>query len=333
MAMIAEKHRVRVRPLEAATYASHALHGGSSLWIEKNCYIDVWIEVLHSLGLDPVAVLPFTLVIDFEGDQWTFFKPPHADLRALYGIEVSELNLWRPLVHHALQHLAEGKLLLTEADAFFLPDTSGTDYRTWHTKTTIAIQDLDVDGRRLGYFHGAGYHELSEADFVSLLRLDAPDEPAILPPYAEIARLDRVKYLPRRELVARSLSLLRGHLGVRPATNPISRFRGRFVDDLEWLKTDGLALYHAYAFATLRQCGAGFELAAQYVRWLGRNGEEGLEEAAAAFEQISSNAKAMILKAARVVNGGRTADFSEMMEAMEAGWNAGMGLVTSRYGG
>jgi len=41
------------------------------------------------------------VAIDFEGDQWTFFKPPHEDLKALYGIDVQELYVWRPLLEHA----------------------------------------------------------------------------------------------------------------------------------------------------------------------------------------------------------------------------------------
>jgi uncharacterized protein DUF1839 len=332
MAMTGERRAARIRALEAGSYVPHRLHSSSSLWVEKNCYVDVWIEALHALGLDPTAVLPFTLGLDFEGDQWTFFKPPHADLRTLYGIEVRELHLWRSLADHAIHHVGEGKLVLTEADAFFLPDTAGTDYRSQHRKTTIGIQDIDPGGRRLGYFHGAGYHELSGADFVGLLRLDAPPAPAPLPLFAEIARLDRLRRAPRRELVSRSVGLLHEHLALRPASNPVSRFRRRFAGDLASIAPEGLALYHAYAFATLRQCGAAFELASQYLRWLGWNGEGGLEQGAADFARIASAAKGMILKAARAVNGNRAIDVSEMMDAMEAGWESGMRLLVARYG-
>ena len=124
--------------------------------MEKNCYVDIWIELLHALGLDPMAMLAFTVAIDFEGDQWTFFKPPHEDLRHLYGIDVQELYVWRPLLDHALEHLAAGKFISTEADAFWLPDTAGTDYRRQHTKTTIMLGAVDADAKRLSYFHNAG---------------------------------------------------------------------------------------------------------------------------------------------------------------------------------
>ena len=71
--------------LDPATYRRHALHADDRAWVEKNCYIDICIEVIHALGLDPFAMLPFVFAIDFEGDQWTFFKPPHDELRDLYG--------------------------------------------------------------------------------------------------------------------------------------------------------------------------------------------------------------------------------------------------------
>ena len=100
-------------------FARHALHGEACVWVEKNCYADVWIELLHTLKLEPLALMPFTLAADFEGDHWTFFKPPLPDLQKLYGIDVQELNVWRPLIEHAAEHLAAGKFISTEADAFW----------------------------------------------------------------------------------------------------------------------------------------------------------------------------------------------------------------------
>ena len=125
--------RDRVWSLDPAPYRPHALHGDGRAWVGKNCYVDIWIEVLHARGLDPTAMLAFTLAIDFEGDQWTFFKPVHDELRTLYGVDVQEMTVWRPLVEHIALHLGDGKLVSTEADAFYLPDTQGTDYRTQHT--------------------------------------------------------------------------------------------------------------------------------------------------------------------------------------------------------
>ena len=80
-------------------------------------------------------MLPFTLAIDFEGDQWTFFKPPHGDLCDLYGLDVQELAIWRPLVEHVEEQVERGRPVLVELDSYYLPDTAGTAYRIEHVKT------------------------------------------------------------------------------------------------------------------------------------------------------------------------------------------------------
>ena len=61
--------------LDPAHYRRHAIHGEDRGWAETNCYTDVMVELVHSAGHEPEAMLAFTLAIDFEGDQWTFFKP------------------------------------------------------------------------------------------------------------------------------------------------------------------------------------------------------------------------------------------------------------------
>ncbi len=195
--------RIEVLPgLSPASYQRHSLHGEAAAWVEKNCYGDLWIELLHALKLEPRAMLPFTLAVDFEDDQWTFFKPSLEELRDLYGIDVQELTVWRPLLEHAVEHLSAGKLICTEADAFWLPDTAGTDYRTKHTKTTILLANLDVGARRLGYFHNAGYFELSGEDFIQLFRLEADPDIPFLPLFAELVRVDRLVQRPPLELAA-----------------------------------------------------------------------------------------------------------------------------------
>ncbi len=67
---------LRVVPVDASSYRPHPLHATERTWTETNCYVDLWIELLHSLGLDPLAAAAFTISTDFEGDQWTFFKFP-----------------------------------------------------------------------------------------------------------------------------------------------------------------------------------------------------------------------------------------------------------------
>jgi hypothetical protein len=313
--------------LNAATYCRHAMHGEDSAWPEKNCYADVWIELVHTLGFEPRAMLPFTIAADFEGDQWTFFKPPATDLRVLYGIDVQEMTVWRPLVEHALEQLGAGKFISTEADAYWLPDTAGTDYRSKHTKTTIVLAELDLEARRLGYFHNGGYFELSGEDYVQLFRLDAVPDPAFLPLFAELVRVDRRVMRTEPELAVISCALLRRYAAWRPLDNPFLRFAARFEQDLGHLRTSGLDHYHAWAFASVRQVGAAFELAASHLAWLAGLGYPGLRLAVEPFEAISQANKALILKGARAVHTGKPLDAGSLVETMARAWDMGMARI------
>jgi hypothetical protein len=317
--------RINALPhLDVGNYPRSVLHAENCTWVEKNCYVDIWIEVLHALDLEPRAILPFTVAIDFEGDQWTFFKPPHDELRELYGLDVQELNVWRPLIDHAVEHLAAGRLISTEADAFWLPDTSGTDYRRLHTKSTIVLADIDVEQRRLGYFHNAGYFMLEGEDFARTFRLDMPPDPTFMPLFAETVRLERVMRVSDAELLALSKKLWLKHLPRVPRTNPIARFQQRFESELASLQERGLAYYHAWAFATTRQLGASFELAASNLRWMQSLGVHGLEPAIEAFDIIATNSKSFILKGARAVNSKRSFDGAAMFGEISAAWERGL---------
>ncbi|MGH7284635.1 MAG: DUF1839 family protein [Polyangiaceae bacterium] len=331
--------RVSVWNLVPKAYEPHMLHAESRAWVEKNCYVDIWIELLHAHRLDPMAMLAFTVRHDFLDDQWVFFKPPHSDIEELYGIDVQELNVWRPLVMHAIEQLAHGNLILTEADAHFLPDTRGTDYRQNHVKTTIVLETIDTDAHTLGYFHNGSYHELGGDDFDGALGVTAAQRPAFLPLFAEVARMKHVKRSTPNELGDRSLTLLRRHLARRPTDNPFVRFKNRFIGDVAALASEGLAAYHVYAFATLRQCGANFELTSLYLKWLdhllGQRGEprgDELERASNCFDDISQTAKALILKGARAVTTKKAPDFSSMLGSMEAKWAEAMSLVDTAVG-
>ena len=318
-------------PLDPGSYLPHPLHHEQRTWAETNCYVDLWIEVLHSLGLDPHPCLPFTLSTDFEGDQWTFFKPPLDDLRQLYGIEVQELNIWRSLVEQVAEQVARGRLVLPEVDAFYLPDTQGTDYRRQHSKTTIAIREIDLAGARLGYFHNGGYFHLGGADFAGLFRLEEPAAAAAFPPYVELVKLDALQRRSEPELLRLTLALTRAHLLRLPPPNPLLRFRERFGEHLQWM-ISGAASFHPYAFATLRQLGASCELAASLVMWLSEHGETGLSPAYAEYTALATAAKALLLKTARAANNKKTVDAAPLLEAMAASWTTATGCLLSRYG-
>jgi hypothetical protein len=319
----------RLWPLDAGTYEPHELHGETRAWRETNCYVDLWIELLHAMKLDPVAALPFTLAADFEGDQWIFFKYPLEDLRVLWGLEVHELNLWRPngLVAHIDEQLQLGRPVIVEVDAFYLPDTRGLSYQVEHVKTSVAVQELDAAGKRLGYFHGPGYFEVSGKDYDGLFHLNGPSDPTQLPPYAEMVKLATLERPSPELLKARSTELLRFHLRRRPASNPFTRYRQRLERDLDWLRSQSLAFFHLYAFATLRQLGANYELAATYLRWLDQPANEA---AAAQLESIGTSAKTLMLRLARAVTNKKPLDMAPFA-ALEAAWESALGQLASRY--
>ena len=340
-----------IEGLSVAGYTPHALHASDAHWLEKNCYVDLWIEVLASLGLDPHALWPCTVALDFEGDQWTFFKPPHAELRALYGIDVQELTVWRPLAEHVIEHLGAGRPLSVEADAFWLPDTAGTDYRHNHSKTTIVLNEVDLDARRVAYFHNAGYFEAHGEDVKHLLGLEE-DTSALeaiadwrgarvaevggtvqalaegqLPLYAEFIRTARSVARSTEELQVLALHHLGSHLAFRPLTNPVRRFAARLADDLPLLRDYGLGYYHSWAFGTVRQLGAAFELAARGLAWQGEPADSPLHDAARAFDKIARDAKTLILKLARAVTSTKAVDLAPLLDGMAQAWDDGMAAL------
>jgi hypothetical protein len=315
--------------IDAAQYRSHPLHSAERCWTETNCYVDVWIEVLHALGLDPAAAGAFSLSTDFEGEQWTFFKIPPEDLRALYGLEVGEMNVWRPIIDHVAEQLDLGRLLTVEVDSWFLPDTQGVSYRLAHVKSTIVPQYLNLAERRLGYFHNAGYHELAGDDFDGLFGR-GEYRPALLPPYVELVRLDRMWHDEDRLLhVAEELT--RTHLARRPVDNPIRRLGKRLHADVEWLQSEGMARFHEYAFGTCRQCGASADVAAAFVQWLGERTGEPLEPIVEQFTTVAHGAKAVQFALARAV-AGRHSDLDSPLEEMAEAWEGAMASLADRCG-
>jgi hypothetical protein len=320
-----------IRELDPATYRRHAIHGEGRTWAETNCYVDVLVELLHGLGFEPIAALPFTLRVDFEGDQWTFFKFPHADLLELFGLDINELNPWRSLVHHVEEQVALGRPVLVELDSYFLPDTHGTAYKLEHVKSTVAVNEIDVEARHMGYFHGQGYYHLDGDDFSDIYQLDGLVHERMLPPYIEYVKiLDRPTPEPGRELVEASVACLRHHLGLLPSQNPFETFRIRFEQDLPWLMEEPIETFHQYSFATLRQYGACFELVETYLGWLTDGGETGLEEATESFAAISSTAKAFQFQLARAMARRRELPL-EPLDRMSEQWRTGIDAVLERY--
>jgi hypothetical protein len=326
-----------VLTLDPSTYPRHAIHAGERIWAETNCYTDIWIELLHAWGHDPVASLAFTLAMDFEGDQWTFFKPPLGDLYTLYGLDVRELAIAGPLTRHIEEQIGQGHPVLVELDSYFLPDTAGTAYRREHVKSTVAVNSIGSAERTLGYFHNQGYYHLGAEDFAGCFRLDVAPDPTHLPPYVEFVKPRRPPGLPADTLLDQTFHLLRHHLGRVPETNPFERFRTRFEADLSWLVGDvskasqgKLEAFHAYSFATFRQFGACCELAATYLRWLQERTGKGLDGPIEDFLRIATSAKTIQFQLARAIARMKPLDLSPL-ETMGQAWRSAINTLKATF--
>lgn len=304
--------------LSPDTYQRHGLHSDERIWPEKNCYMDVWIALVHTLGLQPLAMLGVTASIDFLGDQWTFVKPSHDGLRRLYGIEVQELTLWRPLAAHVLDHLAAGRLISVEADAFWLPDTAATDYRRNHSKTTVMIVGCDAQAEQLSYFHNAGLYRLDGEDYRQTMANGGLAMPLLAEWVDTRRRLHQPEALLQRLARQRLIEQLAWWPDGSVADNPVRRFQQHCTNEMPALVAQDLQAYHAWAFANTRQFGAAMEMLALHLRWLG-----GHEAAAAGFEQASMASKTLILKAARSVAASRPLAADALFDAMTDGWAQG----------
>lgn len=316
--------------LSPAFYRPHSLHDGGREWPETNCYVDLWIEVLHALGQVPEAGLGFTLEQDFEGDQFTFFKFPADDLALLYGIDVQELAIYDSLEAQVCEQMRRGRLPLVEVDAFYLPDTRGISYRAEHSKTTIAINRLDRRERSLNYFHNGGYFGLDGDDFDGILqRVDAPGPfSPILFPYVEFVKFGTPPKNPASAIV---LVLLRKHLARAPKQNPLRAFAERIETQAEALLGNEPGDFHRYAFNTLRQLGANFELLGSHLDWLAGQGEPGLEIVAGHCRTISTGAKSLQYQLARAVARRRTAGLAAGLDPLAAAYEDAISVLGARY--
>ena len=303
---------------DPASYTPHPVHASERTYRETNCYADVLIELLHARGDEPLAGLGALVRMDFEGDQWTFFKPATGDIERLYGIDIHEMQPARALPAQIARLLAAGRTVSVELDSWFLPDTAATSYGTEHVKTTVIPEAIDTDAQVLRYFHNAGYHELRGADYRGVFRLDGDVDPAILPPYTELVRFDAGTPLRGEALRDATRDLLARHLALRPADNPFVRFGAALERDLPGLLAGEPADYHAYAFATVRMVGSGFELVGALARWLLG---DGAAEADAACDRIVAASKLLSLKLARR----RPFDPAPVLAEMAQAWDHALG--------
>jgi hypothetical protein len=311
--------------LDPATYRPHFTHSTERSYPETNCYTDILIELLHARGDEPLAAMGVTVRMDFEGDQWTFFKPAPTDLEQLFGIDIHEMQPYRPLPRQIASQIAAGRTIIVELDSWYLPDTAATSYRREHVKTSVAVEAIDPAGERMRYFHGPGYYELEGEDYRGAFRIGRPFSDDVLPPYAELVRFDSGPRLEGEELRAAALDLLRGHLTRRPAQNPFATFGAQLVDELPSLLEGDASGYHDYAFATVRMLGSAFEVGSSYSRWL--LAERG-DPAAGAMDRIVETSKVLSFRLARR----RAFDPQPYVTNMAAAWDEAMAALDGAVG-
>lgn len=199
-------------PVSPEGWIAHRLHALDRDWPETNCELDHWIELAAFNGLEPEAMLGFTVAQDYLGDQFTLLVPPKEDLRRLYGASADMYALYGHFEDQIVARTAAGGVIALDTDAFYLPDSFGVSYRRRHVKTTIAIQAVRPQERSLDYFHNLGFWRLEGEDYDMVVfrppHLQIDD---IIPPYAELIRFERD---PMRGagLRAATIDVLRTHL-------------------------------------------------------------------------------------------------------------------------
>ena len=208
-----------------------------------------------------------------------------------------------PLPDQIAEQLAAGRTLTVELDAWFLPDTAATSYRTEHVKT-YGDPRGDRPRRRAAPL-------LPQRR--SLYELVGRGLPRRLP-----ARCGRSRRCCRRTPSSSGSTPARASRATRCArprasccattsaasvpANPFERFGDRLADDLPALLAGDDAGYHAYAFATVRMVGAGFEIS-RVARRLAA-GRRRRAPAAAAMGEIVDGSK--VLVASSSLAGGRS---------------------------
>lgn len=273
------------------------LHSDGRDWPLTNCYVDVWVELLWNWGRDPADIFAFCVAQAFEGDHFTFFKPPSADLEALHGVRIEELPLWDDLERHLLVATGRGRAVLLEVDGYYLPDTQTTSYRTEHVKTTIAVLDLSPERGWCQYVHNSGVHLIDGEDYRAVFQ---PPRHNGLPMFAYAEMVWRTPARARSRPGELPLSQLRAHLGRRPEIDPIAGFLAAFPTLIDRMIDQGPAGFHGLAFNTFRQLGSAHGYLGDFLRWLDAREHLGLGPAADACEALSTATKVLQLRTARM---------------------------------
>ncbi len=196
--------------------------GAERTYAESNCYTDIIIELAaRAAAMSRWRCSAASCAMDFEGDQWTFFKPPPGGLERLFGIDIHEMQPYRPLPQQIAEQIERGahddrraRLLVparhrrdqlpqrARQDARWSPRRSTSRRRRCATSTVPAVRARTA--RTTAGSSGSG----------------ASTRPDVLPPYTELVRFDAGPRLEGEELraAARAAAAAPSRAGARPTT-------------------------------------------------------------------------------------------------------------------
>ena len=116
------------------------------------------------------------------------------------------------------------------------------------------------------------------------------------------------------------------HFARRPAENPVAAFAGVFPKQVEAVADRPFGFFHKYAFNTLRQLGANFELAGSHLDWLGPDNKD----AADAARKISETAKSVQFQIARAVTRRKFDPLATALDPAIEAWDTLMSSLAAR---
>jgi hypothetical protein len=178
----------------------------------------------------------------------------------------------------------------------------------------------------MDYFHNGGFFRVEGENFTGVFQLNQPEGTLPFLPYTEFAKFPERQTSPahQRDIAA---MLLQRHFARRPSANPIAAFAAVFPAQVEAIAERPFGYFHKYAFNTLRQFGANFELLASHLTWLDH---EAHASAVAEALKVSENAKTVQFQLARAIARKKFDPLAAALDPAIAAWDRLMDDLGSR---
>ena len=152
---------------------------------------------------------------------------PH-DLEPLFGVDIHEMQPYRPLPEQIAEQIAARRTLIVELDSWYLPDTAATSYRQRaREELRRRSRRSTADGRAAALLprHRAATSSPARTTAASSGSA-AQFSDDVLPPYTELVRFDAgPRAAGRGAARAASLGCSREHLDARPRHESVRAVR------------------------------------------------------------------------------------------------------------